>query len=52
MNGVLVLLGLSVTLAATALLKWRNDRSRGDLGFVSDQWLADQRFAHTHETNG
>ncbi len=50
MNGVLVLLGLGVTVAATALLKWWNDRGQGDLGFVSDQWVADQRFAYTHVT--
>jgi hypothetical protein len=52
MNGVLVLVGLGVTVVSTALLKWWNDRGHGDLGFVSDQWLADQRFADTHQTRG
>lgn len=52
MTLVWIVLGLAV-LGAAAKIAWPRQRdSQSDLGFVSEQWLAEHRLAITHDAQG
>ena len=49
MNIVWMIAGLGVFVAVEAIVRWRGTGRRTDLGFLSQQWLAENRLAQQHE---
>jgi len=49
MNTVWMILGLGVFGSIAALVRWRESGRRTDLGFLSQQWLAENRLSQQHE---
>jgi hypothetical protein len=51
MNVVWMLVGLGVAAAVVAILRWSGSGGRRptDLGFVSQQWVAENRLSQQHD---
>jgi hypothetical protein len=50
MNGVWIVAGLGVLAAIAAIVAWSQRRRRQtDLGIVSQQWVAEQRFSQKQD---
>jgi hypothetical protein len=48
MESVWTLAGLGMLAAITVRFWWSFGRRQDDLGFVSQQWLAEHRQSHSH----
>ena len=49
MNVVWMVVGLGVVGAVLAMLRWRGNGREADLGFVSQQWVAENRLSQQHD---
>jgi hypothetical protein len=49
MNLVWILAGLGVFGTVAAIVRWRGNGRPTELGFVSQQWIAENRLTHQHE---
>ena len=49
MNIVWMIAGLGVFGAIAAIVRWRGSGRPTDLGFLSQQWLAENRLSQLHE---
>jgi len=45
MNFAWIVIGMAIVGAFAARVAWRHGRLESDLGFVSDQWLAEHRLS-------
>jgi len=50
MNGVLVAVGLGVSVLIAVVAWWRGRGRHSDLGFVSNQWVAEHRLSQQHDS--
>jgi len=52
MNLILIAVGLGVSVVITAMVRRRRGHGRqSDLGFVSDQWVAEHRLSQQHDAS-
>ena len=49
MNTVWVAVGLGVFAAVVAIVRWSGRGRQTDLGFVSQQWVAENRLSQQHD---
>jgi hypothetical protein len=49
MNTVWMIVGLGVFGAIAAVVRWRGSGRPADLGFVSQQWVAENRMSQQHD---
>ena len=49
MNTVWMIVGLGVFGAIAAVVRWRGGGRQTDLGFVSQQWVAENRMSQQHD---
>jgi hypothetical protein len=49
MNTVWVIVGLGVCGAVVAIVRWSGRGRPTDLGFVSQQWVAENRLSQQHD---
>jgi len=49
MNTVWMIVGLGVCGAIAAVVRWRGSGRQTDLGFVSQQWVAENRMSQQHD---
>jgi len=50
MNVVWMIAGLGIFGAVAAIVRWRGSNRTADLGFVSQQWIAENRVSQHHES--
>lgn len=49
MNTLWMIVGIGVFAAAAATVRWYGRGRETDLGFVSQQWVAENRMSQQHE---
>ena len=49
MNVILIAVGLGASVAIAVIVRWRGRGRHSDLGFVSDQWVAEHRLSQQHD---
>ena len=49
MNTIWMIVGLGVVGAVVAIVRWSGSGREADLGFVSQQWVAENRLSQQHE---
>ena len=49
MNTVWIVVGLGVFAAVVAIVRWSGRGRPTDLGFVSQQWVAENRLSQQHD---
>jgi len=51
MNLILIAVGLGVSIVIAAMVRRRGRGRQSDLGFVSDQWVAEHRLSQQHDAS-